>query len=122
MQALGYNTYRYKLTCYVISGVICGLAGFLLGNFTYFISPEMMDWVHSGELIFMITIGGIATALGPLSGTLGFLVLEELLSGLTQYWHLIFGLLLIALVVFGKGGIHGMLSGLENRRVRSKEP
>jgi len=116
MQALGYNTYRYKLTCYVISGVMCGISGFLLGNFTYFISPEMMDWVHSGELIFMITIGGIATALGPLTGTTAFLLLEEYLSGITQYWHLIFGLLLIALVVFGKGGIHGILAAAEKRR------
>ena len=116
MQALGYDPYRYKLACYVISGVICGLAGFFLGNFTNFISPEMMNWIRSGELIFMIIIGGAGVIFGPVIGTIAFLLLEEYLSGLTQYWHLIFGLMLIALVLFGKGGLHGFLVRLDNRR------
>ena len=58
MQALGFDTYRYKLACYVLSGTICGVAGFFLGNFTNFISPEMMDWTRSAELIFMLVISG----------------------------------------------------------------
>ena len=116
MQALGFDTYRYKLTCYVISGTICGIAGFFLGNFTNFISPEMMDWTHSGELIFMIVIGGTAGIFGPVVGTTLFLLLEEMLSSLTQYWQLIFGLMLILLVIFGKGGVHGLLVWADTRR------
>ena len=122
MLALGYNTYLYQLTCYVISGVICGIAGFLLANFTYFISPEMMDWVHSGELIFMITLGGIASAMGALTGGTVFLLLEEFLSAMTQYWQLIFGLLLIVLVIFGKGGLHGLLMRLQARTASHTAP
>ena len=110
MQSLGFNTYRYRLTCYVISAVICGLAGMLLGNFTEFISPEMMGWTRSGELIFMVVIGGTATLFGPLIGTIAFVFLEEFLSYITIYWHLIFGVMLVALVLFGKGGIHGWIS------------
>ena len=53
-QAIGLDSYRYRLACYVISGALCGLAGALLGNFTGFISPDMMDWTRSGELIFMV--------------------------------------------------------------------
>ncbi|MCP3687944.1 MAG: branched-chain amino acid ABC transporter permease [Gammaproteobacteria bacterium] len=116
MQALGYDTYKYKLVCYVISGTVCGVAGFFLGNFTNFISPEMMDWVHSGDLIFMMVIGGAGAVLGPLTGTITFLLLEEFLSGITVYWHLIFGLMLIALVMFGKGGLHGLLTRMEGRK------
>ncbi|MCP4490491.1 MAG: branched-chain amino acid ABC transporter permease [Gammaproteobacteria bacterium] len=116
MQALGYDTYKYKLVCYVISGTVCGVAGFFLGNFTNFISPEMMDWVHSGDLIFMMVIGGTGAVLGPLTGTVTFLLLEEFLSGITVYWHLIFGLMLIALVMFGKGGLHGLLTRMEARK------
>ncbi len=116
MQALGYDTYKYKLVCYVISGTVCGVAGFFLGNFTNFISPEMMDWVHSGDLIFMMVIGGAGAVLGPLTGTATFLLLEEFLSGITVYWHLIFGLMLIALVLFGKGGLHGLLTRMEGRK------
>ncbi|MEK9786200.1 MAG: branched-chain amino acid ABC transporter permease, partial [Gammaproteobacteria bacterium] len=105
-------TYGYRLTCYVISAVICGLAGVLLGNFTRFISPEMMSWVRSGELIFMVIIGGVGSLFGPLFGALSFLLLEELLSVITVYWHLIFGGLLIALVLWGKGGIDAWLNKL----------
>lgn len=115
MQALGFDTYRYRLVCYVISAMICGLAGVLLGNFTSFISPDMIGWSRSGELIFMVIIGGVGTLFGPLIGTIMFVVLEEILSSITIYWHLIFGVMLVALVLFGKGGIHGWLSLLDRK-------
>ena len=110
MQTLGFNTYRYRLTCYVISAMICSVAGMLFGNFAGFISPDIMGWARSGELIFMVIIGGVATLFGPLVGTIVFVMLEEFLSAITVYWHLIFGLMLVALVLYGKGGIHGWLS------------
>ncbi len=115
MQALGFETYRYRLTCYVISAMMCGLAGMLLGNFAGFISPDMMSWPRSGELIFMVIIGGVASFFGPLVGTIAFVLLEEFLSAITIYWHLIFGALLVALVLFGKGGIHGWLARLDRK-------
>jgi branched-chain amino acid transport system permease protein len=115
MQALGFNTYRYRLACYVLSAMLCGLAGMLLGNFAGFISPDMMSWARSGELMFMVIIGGVATLFGPLVGTIAFVLLEEILSAITVYWHLIFGILLVALVLYGKGGIHGWLSLLDRR-------
>ncbi|MCY4150402.1 MAG: branched-chain amino acid ABC transporter permease [Gammaproteobacteria bacterium] len=127
MQSLGFDTYRYRLTCYVISGVTCGLAGMLLGNFTGFISPEMMSWIRSGELIFMVVMGGSGFLFGPLVGTGAFVILEQYLPEFMkflnpswlEYWHLPFGLLLVLLVLFGKGGIHGMLSKLDSRTRQS---
>ncbi len=110
MQALGFDTYKYRLVCYVISAMICSLAGVLLGNFTSFISPDMIGWARSGELIFMVIIGGVGSLFWPLVGTIVFVLLEEILSAITIYWHLIFGTLLVALVLFGKGGIHGWLT------------
>jgi len=107
---LGFNTYAFKLTAYVISGAMAGYAGALLGNFTTFISPEMMDWSRSGELMFMVILGGTATTGGPVLGAAAFILLEEILSSITIYWHLPFGLLLIAVVLFGKGGLVGLLS------------
>jgi len=109
MQALGYNTYFYRLSCYVIAGGLCGLAGALLGNFTNFISPDMMNWTRSGELIFMVVLGGTGTLFGPVLGATAFLLLEEILSGITVYWHLIFGIFLILVVLFARGGIDGLL-------------
>ncbi len=110
IRALGINPYIYKLTAYVISGAICGYAGALLGNFTTFISPEMMDWTRSGELMFMVILGGSAYLFGPLLGAAVFLLLEEVLSGFSVYWHLPFGMLLILAVIFMKGGLSGFLS------------
>ncbi|MCP4407759.1 MAG: branched-chain amino acid ABC transporter permease, partial [Gammaproteobacteria bacterium] len=111
---LGYNTYLYRLTAYVISGAICGYAGALLGNFTTFISPEMMDWTRSGELMFMVILGGAGTTLGPVRGSVIFILVEEVLSHFTIYWHLPFGIMLIAIVLFVRGGVMGLVSGKAN--------
>lgn len=111
MVTLGFNVYLYRLVAYVISGAICGYAGALLGNFTTFISPEMMDWARSGELMFTVILGGAATTLGPVLGSAAFIVLEEFLGRLTIYWHLPFGLMLIGVVLFVRGGLMGLLRG-----------
>ncbi|WP_193188894.1 branched-chain amino acid ABC transporter permease [Nisaea sediminum] len=115
MQAIGFPTYRYRLASYVISGAICGYAGALLGNFTNFITPEMGDWVRSGELIFMVVLGGAGSLFGPVLGTAVFVLLEEYLSRLTQYWHFPFGAMLILVVIFTRGGINGMFRWLGER-------
>ena len=116
MRSIGFDTYRYRLICYVIAGCICGYAGALLGNFTNFISPEMMDWAASGELIFMVILGGTGSLLGPVFGAAAFVILEEWLSSLTLYWHFIFGALLIIVVLFARGGINGIVTYLGNRK------
>jgi branched-chain amino acid transport system permease protein len=111
MVALGYNTYLYRLTAYVISGAMAGYAGFLLGNFTTFISPDMIYWTRSGELMFMVILGGTGTVLGPVLGSSIFILLEEVLSSITIFWHLPFGLLLIVVVLFVRGGLMGLFKG-----------
>jgi branched-chain amino acid transport system permease protein len=109
MRAIGFDTYRYRLVCYVIAGAICGYAGALLGNFTNFISPEMMDWTASGELIFMVVLGGTGSLFGPILGAAAFVLLEEWLSAITIYWQFIFGALLILVVLFWRGGLNGLV-------------
>lgn len=109
MQALGYPVYRYKLAAFVIAGALCGLAGALEANRAEFVSPSMMHWTRSGDLIVMVVLGGMGTLFGPLFGAVAFLVVEELLSGLTEYWQLIFGPLLILMVIFARGGIDSLL-------------
>ncbi len=119
MQALGFPTYRYRLTCYVLSAMMCSLAGVMFGNFSGFISPDMMSWTRSAEMIFMVIVGGMGSIFGPLIGTLAFILVEEALSAVWTYWHLIFGLLLVGLVLIGKGGIDDWMRALgrwEHRR------
>jgi branched-chain amino acid transport system permease protein len=111
MRAIGFPTYRYRLACFVIAGTICGLAGVLLANHTDFISPAMMHWTRSGDLIVMAVLGGMGSVLGPVVGAVAFLLFEEMLAGITEHWQIIMGPLLLAVVLFARGGIDGMLAG-----------
>ena len=109
MRAIGFPTYRYQLICFVIAGTLCGLAGALLANHTDFVSPAMMYWTRSGDLIIMVVLGGMGSTFGPLFGAVALLVLEEVLSGITEYWQIILGPLLLLIVLFARGGIDGLL-------------
>ena len=112
MRAIGFPTFRYRLACFIIAGTICGLAGILLANHTDFISPAMMHWTRSGDLIIMAVLGGMGTVFGPVMGAVALLVLEETLSGITEYWQIILGPMLLGVVLFARGGIDGMLASL----------
>jgi branched-chain amino acid transport system permease protein len=109
MRAIGFPTYRYKLFCFVIAGTLCGLSGALLANHTDFVSPAMMYWTRSGDLIIMVVLGGMGSVIGPVFGAVALLVLEEVLSGITEYWQIILGPLLLLVVLFARGGIDGLL-------------
>ena len=111
MRAIGFPTYRYKLVCFVIAGTMCGLAGALLANHTDFISPAVMHWTRSGDLIVMAVLGGMGTVFGPVIGAVAPLVLEEVLSGVTEYWQIIMGPIFLLVVLFARGGIDGVLLG-----------
>jgi branched-chain amino acid transport system permease protein len=111
MRAIGFPTFRYRLVCFVIAGAMCGLAGALLANHTGFISPAMMHWTRSGDLIVMVVLGGMQAMFGPVIGALTFLVLEEGLSRLTEYSNLILGPLLLVVAISIHGGIDGLIAG-----------
>jgi branched-chain amino acid transport system permease protein len=112
MQAIGFPATRYRLVCFVISGTLCGLAGALLANNTDFISPAVMYWTRSGDLMVMVILGGMGSLFGPVIGAIVYLALEEFLSRFTEYWALILGPLLLIIVLFGRGGIFGLLGRL----------
>jgi branched-chain amino acid transport system permease protein len=112
MRAIGFPVTRYRLACFVIAGTLCGLAGALLANNTDFVSPAVMFWTRSGDLMVMVILGGMGSLFGPVIGAIVYLVLEEFLSQLTEYWALIMGPLLLLIVLFGRGGIVGLLGSL----------
>lgn len=141
MQALGIATFHYRLTAFVIAGALCGLAGALLANHTEFISPAMMHWTRSGDLIVMVVLGGMGSLLGPVYGAIAFLLLEEFLPGLlrigltwlhdalaavlgsgaigpldtwlrlAEYWQIALGAILILVVLYARGGIDSLFGG-----------
>jgi branched-chain amino acid transport system permease protein len=109
MQAIGFPVNRYRLVCFVIAGTMCGLAGALLANNTDFVSPAVMYWTRSGDLMVMVILGGMGSLFGPVLGAIVYLLLEEFLSQITEYWAMIMGPMLLLIVIFGRGGIVGLL-------------
>ncbi|WP_424813886.1 branched-chain amino acid ABC transporter permease [Roseococcus sp. YIM B11640] len=108
-QAVGFEPYRYRLTAYAIAGAIGAVSGVLLANATEFVAPAYLTWQRSGDLLFMVILGGLAGPHGALMGALSFVLIEEWLAKLTEHWRLIFGPLLILCVYFLRGGIAGLL-------------
>ncbi|WP_406853632.1 branched-chain amino acid ABC transporter permease [Alsobacter sp. KACC 23698] len=114
--SFGYEVMRVRLAAYVISGMIGGLSGVLLANHAEFVSPAYMAWQRSGELIFMIIIGGLGSLWGAIVGAAAFLLLEEGLADLSEHWKLGFGALIVLFVLFTRGG----LAQLAERLVRGR--
>jgi branched-chain amino acid transport system permease protein len=110
-RAIGFSPYPYQLAAFVIAGAMCGLAGALLANHTAYIAPAFMDWTRSGEIMFIVILGGMATAPGPALGAFALLIVEDLLAGWTQHWQVILGPLLVLCVLFFKRGLAGLLPG-----------
>ncbi len=116
IRALGFSLLRYQIVLYVVSGVICGIAGMLLANLTAFTSPSSMSWHVSGELIVMLVIGGVGSVFGPLLGALIYLGFEEWVKGQTQHWMVFFGPAIVLIVLLGKGGVAGLLGKIDRTR------
>jgi branched-chain amino acid transport system permease protein len=107
VEALGFSPYPYRLAAYVLAGAICGLAGALLANASEFVSPATLSWGRSGELLFMVILGGTGHLYGAILGALAIVLLEEWLSHLFVYWRLAFGPLLVLSVLFLRDGLAG---------------
>ncbi len=124
VEAMGLSPLRFKIVGYVISAVVCGIAGTLFASWQEYVSPDIMHWTRSGELMIIIILGGLGTLAGPLLGAIVFLLLEECLPLLlgaaapayAENWMILFGPLLIMVVMFGRGGLIGLLSQLQVRR------
>ena len=112
MAAIGFPTFRYRLTAFVIAGAMCGIAGALFANLTLFVSPSIMHWSRSGEIMVMVILGGIASLFGPVIGAALYLAFESVLARLTEHWQAILGPLLILIVLFAKAGLFGALARL----------
>ena len=117
-RAIGISPYPYRLTAFIVSGAMCGVAGALLVNHTAYLTPEFMNWTRSGELMFMVILGGIATTAGPLLGAAAFLLLEDVLQGWSvlpklvhEHWQLYLGVILVLVVLFAKRGLAGLFPG-----------
>ncbi|MGR3492647.1 MAG: branched-chain amino acid ABC transporter permease, partial [Shimia sp.] len=113
-EAVGLKPRRLRLVAFTISGAITGLAGALFADLNRFVSPSMLSWQTSGEIIVFVILGGVGRLMGPVAGALAFVALEHWLGGLSDYWHIYLGALLLGVILFGKGGIVGVIAGRAN--------
>jgi len=118
ISAVGFPARRYLLVSYVLSAMLCGVAGMLLANLNAFASPSTLSWIVSGDLVVMLVLGGIGTIFGPLLGATAFLGLEEILKIFTDHWLAVFGLVIVFIGLLGKAGIAGFLESAGSRRAK----
>ncbi len=115
VMAVGIAPYRLRLVAFTLSGVITGLAGALFADLNRFVSPTMFSWQTSGEIMVFVILGGVARLFGPVIGAAVFIFLEHVLGGLSDYWHIYLGAVLLVVVLFARGGIIGLVAGREQR-------
>ena len=121
-ESLGINLIKFRITAFIFSAIICGISGTLFANWQEYVSPDIMHWTKSGEILIVIILGGLGTLSGPMIGAVVFYLLEEFLPELIgvfvpeyqENWMLIFGPLLIIIVFFGKGGAIALIKKFFN--------
>ncbi|MEM9247560.1 MAG: branched-chain amino acid ABC transporter permease [Pseudomonadota bacterium] len=111
LAAVGIDPFRTRLTAFVISGALTGLAGALFADLNRFVSPVMFSWQTSGEIMIFVILGGVGRAAGPIVGAASFIALEHWLGGVSDYWLIYLGAILLGMVLFARGGIVGLLLG-----------
>ena len=108
MQSLGYFTFRYKLGAFTLAGALGGLAGFLYTVLFGFVTPELLSWHESGNVLLMVILGGMGNLVGAIAGAFAFEAMREVFADLTKYWQLLMGGVIVAVVLFLPGGLAGI--------------
>jgi branched-chain amino acid transport system permease protein len=109
--ATGISPFPVRLVAFTLSAMITGVAGALYADLNRFVSPAMLSWQMSGELIVLVVLGGVGRRFGPVAGAALYVLLEFRLGGLTERWQLFLGLMLLAVVLFARGGLVGLVAG-----------
>jgi branched-chain amino acid transport system permease protein len=109
-EALGFPTYRYKLIVFVVAGALGGVAGALSANLQGYVSPNLLHWTQSGTLMVMVILGGVATVWGGLIGAAVLILLQEVLGAYTEHHEFWTGWVLLAVVLFARQGLVGLLT------------
>jgi branched-chain amino acid transport system permease protein len=116
MASIGYNVQAYKMAAFVIAGGVAGLAGGLYAHQFQLVSPDQVHWQTSAFLIVMVVLGGSGSLVGPALGALLIVLLQSIVSTYTQRWPLIMAAMFIAVVMFARGGLWGIVRRLSSQR------
>ena len=116
---LGVHVRRCRLAAFVISAGFGAVGGAVLAFRIGIADPELVYWTHSGQLVFMTVLGGFSNFFGPVIGALVYILLQDELQALTQYWRFVLGAILALIVIAAPGGIAGLIDQLPRRSVRA---
>ena len=105
VQAIGIDLRAHQLATFVITGAFAGLAGALFAVSSGNVFPSWLNWTASATPIVMALLGGLGSFVGPIIGAAVYVLLEIFISGHTEYWPLVMGSIIIALLVFLPQGI-----------------
>ncbi len=105
MLSLGYQTFNYKLAAFSIAGGLGGVAGYLYASMFGFVTPELLSWHQSGNVLLMVILGGMGNLIAAVVGSFTFIFLQEIFSSLTKHWQLAMGMVIVLAVLFVPGGL-----------------
>lgn len=106
---LGVNVQRYRLVAFVVAGVYGALGGVIVAIPVGLADPSLAYWVQSGNLVFMLLLGGYTNFFGPVLGAVLFIFFQDQLMSYTEYWRLTFGVLLAVIVIFFPSGLMAVI-------------
>ncbi len=106
-EMIGIRVRRYRWYAFIVSGIFTGLGGALWSFVNGHVTPEISEWVFSGEIVYMTLLGGFTVFEGPIVGALIFTYLKLYAVSLTHYWMLIIGATLIIIVRLLPDGVTG---------------
>ena len=110
MHAIGSPAYSRLVTVYTISGTIAGCAGALLTQTIQFVGLNVLSFEFAGELLVMLVLGGVGRIYGAFVGPVVYMVAQDQLAKqFPEYWYFGIGLMLVAVVLFARGGLLGIV-------------
>ncbi|MDH4991732.1 branched-chain amino acid ABC transporter permease [Aquamicrobium lusatiense] len=104
---LGYDTFSGRLAALVVSGTVCAAAGAAYGILFGYVGANFASVQYSILPLLWVLLGGAATTLGPLFGTVFMYYVVDIASGYTSAYMLVVGIVLILLVLFFRKGLLG---------------
>jgi len=108
-EALGLPTFMCKLVVFIVAGVFAAIAGAFAVNLQGYVSPNTLHWTQSGTLLVMVILGGAGSLWGGVAGAGALILLQELIAAYTEYWAFWIGWVLLAVVLFARRGLAGLL-------------
>jgi branched-chain amino acid transport system permease protein len=102
---VGLHVRRVQLAVFVLSGAVAGLAGALFSLFSRGAFPDYAFWTKSAEVLIMTLLGGPYVFLGPALGAAILIALNSVVTSFTEYWPLVLGAILLALIYVFPGGV-----------------